>query len=1734
MKKTAAPKGNAKKETTPRKPMMKANKSAMKESNKSKAQIQNRIDLIDNQIDLKTLYVILSLLINRSKSSRLKKLKIYIMQLDWTRQKPYINYRIICENTDLTFLILIRYKISTFSAIYISPQKENSPERVAVYFNPNKDKEFPQNIQTKLIQDCDITVETKKPNFDDNENFSAFYVIDFLFDSIMGAELKRHFQQGIFLRSDYKGILDTNRIFLYDDISEAYNKFSSTYSPKEYIQNIAQSTLSNLVRKKKQKSAFKEYKNYVQDIIKEENDGLLDIGIHSNIPEDTQQQQPVVRTFLKDAFQDSPDMNTSSDDAIPLNEYEPQDTELYEPVKTFEEQNQRLPVKRKTSPIKKKTNKQRITETHENKKKGVHVENFSEDTYNAQNLKKLRELKELKNKNKKKQEKIKNPKKEQEEEKKEKKEKKEIIKNARKNLERYRKFKRAQHSPTEDSPTEENPYRENKIQYSSAEENGIKRATRQNKIQRGETNRRPKIFEPDEQPIFEEGKIPPPTRLKQIKRIVKSKKKKQKIDEKKIKEYIEKKNQEKEKEKEKKKQEKEKEKRRKETKIYKDEFKKNEQKTGKSKQNDKKKSQNIKKITVKSNLSVNKRTISVNTRSSRSGKKVQTDVVLTGKQARDLRAKSRSAFQQKKQPLKSSRRRRNLSNPEEITEQNDEEMTDRNEQKSAEQEQSSIPETWEDRIQEEITDQNILSDKKKSAERKNDSEKPVNVSQKRNKKASLSNKSTGNIKRKLSSPDTNIHKSARTEKQPESDDESDLEFENNTLQSGQALHNSQDLNIKSNETPGSTPRKKTESPITRSGSKKVQENQYNLRSRQTFSPSDEKDSPQNIISEHPESAEGDIEATLNEIMSGEEIAHHEPLSQEQRKKSKSQEKRKQSNSNQKVAKKSSEQIITEQKISETQKRLDELTSEIKRLTSQERRAKQTSEENKKKDIEIERLKRREKKLQQDLRLLRIENMNQRKEAQLSQQINMDVSKKMIARKIREDKPDDNTFERMIQDPIDYENEVNRKRLFQEQMTLLKKEQQQYTLIKEDELKQLDEQLKNLQEGEEDRRREILEEKEAIVSEMNSNLSKKTRIITTLEEKKINEDEMNQLRMKYQAKLQQFNDEKAFLETKIQQETKQLKDTIKRLADKTKQKELELKEDYTLLQKRYFDEQKQLEINKKTYEEDLKQLQEERDTEQQNLLENNNRLTEQINAIKTERSEYQKSKEKKLTDLQNELQSLGDLNTEEKERLKNQVQTIQEEMDSKISEYDTNQRVLSKQRKEEIEEQKKIIEQNKEEIDRLTKQIVENDQKEQLKKIKFETDMNELKNIKDEELLKFRQEQEKLQKQLIKEQGTVQKLLLNEGINKKILEDLQQEKTQAEDKLKETVDQLHELGAEFELNKKFVEDMQRADYLIQSQLPAESRNNSPKTNNLSRLREEDEDEDDEDDDDDEDDIPLPDMEGLDENMDLTNTLKETKEKLSSTGNKVTNAIMRDKKRSPPMELVFTDDFEEKFFMEVEKVDLEEDDFLTRPRRDLLKGLFKILNEKVQSQHLQELNDLKERYEKSKEERVALIDEYKDRLQLLRTELRDLRKGTDEDLQKFDERNVRIKELELIIQRLREEKILTEQRNQEKIDEIKHDFDQTNKEKYRDRMKEKAHIFDKELHDRIQEIQRLEKIIAELNTQRFEHTDPALAEYIKQLELQIEKTKKEEEIIKSDYSDKKKNNRRHVTKNKRTKA
>ena len=57
---------------------------------------------------------------------------------------------------------------------------------------------------------------------------------------------------------------------------------------------------------------------------------------------------------------------------------------------------------------------------------------------------------------------------------------------------------------------------------------------------------------------------------------------------------------------------------------------------------------------------------------------------------------------------------------------------------------------------------------------------------------------------------------------------------------------------------------------------------------------------------------------------------------------------------------------------------------------------------------------------------------------------------------------------------------------------------------------------------------------------------------------------------------------------------------------------------------------------------------------------------------------------------------------------------------------------------------------------------------------------------------------------------------------------------------------------------------------------------------------------------------------------------------------------------------------------------------------------------------------------------------------------------------------------------------------------------------------------------------------MNTQIFENTDPSVAEHIKQLELQIEKMKEEEEIIKSDYSDKKKNNRRLVTKNKRTKA
>jgi flagellin-specific chaperone FliS len=50
------------------------------------------------------------------------------------------------------------------------------------------------------------------------------------------------------------------------------------------------------------------------------------------------------------------------------------------------------------------------------------------------------------------------------------------------------------------------------------------------------------------------------------------------------------------------------------------------------------------------------------------------------------------------------------------------------------------------------------------------------------------------------------------------------------------------------------------------------------------------------------------------------------------------------------------------------------------------------------------------------------------------------------------------------------------------------------LIKENELKELETTIQQLKEEDEDRQNEILEEKEAILSELKSNLSKTTHII----------------------------------------------------------------------------------------------------------------------------------------------------------------------------------------------------------------------------------------------------------------------------------------------------------------------------------------------------------------------------------------------------------------------------------------------------------------------------------------------------------------------------------------------------------------------------------------------------------------------------------------------------------------
>ena len=151
-------------------------------------------------------------------------------------------------------------------------------------------------------------------------------------------------------------------------------------------------------------------------------------------------------------------------------------------------------------------------------------------------------------------------------------------------------------------------------------------------------------------------------------------------------------------------------------------------------------------------------------------------------------------------------------------------------------------------------------------------------------------------------------------------------------------------------------------------------------------------------------------------------------------------------------------------------------------------------------------------------------------------------------------------------------------------------------MKEDELKELDAKLVQLKEK--DERNQIIEQQEAIKSDLESYLSKATLIIETLQEKENTEAEIHQLRSIYQSKLQEFNDEKVLLQNKIKEEKQVLNTRIKTLEEKKKQKKEEFESDYQSLQDEYLKEQKKVIINREKYEQDLIKLQEERETEKQ--------------------------------------------------------------------------------------------------------------------------------------------------------------------------------------------------------------------------------------------------------------------------------------------------------------------------------------------------------------------------------------------------------------------------------------------------------------------------------------------------------------------------------------------------------
>ena len=469
--------------------------------------------------------------------------------------------------------------------------------------------------------------------------------------------------------------------------------------------------------------------------------------------------------------------------------------------------------------------------------------------------------------------------------------------------------------------------------------------------------------------------------------------------------------------------------------------------------------------------------------------------------------------------------------------------------------------------------------------------------------------------------------------------------------------------------------------------------------------------------------------------------------------SKSQEKKKGSNSSKKKSGSLREQKIIEQKLVKTQDRIDTLSSKIEVLNNSQDQKKKPDRKSdeiiKNYEREIEKLQKAQKELEKRYTNLIITRRKEKNDAELNLKSMMNVTRRDIENKIRNSPSSTDNYERIFNEPDEIEKDLLEQQKLRNRISLIQNQQDKYKHSKELMLKDLEDKIVQLKDetGKEDEKQILIEEKEAIQAEMESELSEYAKIIEILQEREKSIAEITEIQKTYQSKLQEFNDQKTELEKKLKSKTKELKKQIEALEKEHNIAQEKKEGDITAALSSYNFMKNQKEQNEKEFFEKFKQLQDERQLEKQTMLERNNMYQEEINSIKIERESYKKDKAKEIDKLKQNISELGNQNDQEKKELENKIESIYSQAKERLEELNREKDSISSQRKEDISVRDHKIQQNENNMQKIAEEKYQIEQEARKKIHEYEEHIQQLLTQQKQEQHFYETEKKQLEEQL---------------------------------------------------------------------------------------------------------------------------------------------------------------------------------------------------------------------------------------------------------------------------------------------------------------------------------------------------------------------------------------------------